>query len=75
MDYFMHYVRSNKYIKQLGESARPLIREALLVLHRLEFSTNDTGMIYFLLILTLRWSFVKYRYIILVHNKLFKNFV
>ena len=45
-EYFMHHVRANIYIKQIGEPARPLIREALQILHRLELSDkafNDLG--------------------------------
>lgn len=37
-DYFMHHVRGNEYVKACGEEIRPLIRDALQVLHRLEFA-------------------------------------
>ena len=53
-DYFMHHVRGNgkflylkltltffkEYVKACGEAIRPLIRDALQVLHRLEFSDS-----------------------------------
>jgi kelch-like protein 10 len=44
-EFFMHHVRANKYIKEIGEPARPLIREALQILHRLELTdSNYPGM-------------------------------
>jgi len=39
-EYFMHNVRNNPYVRQIGEPARPLIREALQILHRLELSSD-----------------------------------
>ena len=38
----MHHVRGNRYIKMVGEPARPLIREALQILHRLELSDSES---------------------------------
>ena len=36
----MHHVRNHEYVKACGEEIRPLIRDALQVLHRLEFDQS-----------------------------------
>ena len=40
-DYFMHHVRNHEYVKACGDTIRPLIRDALQVLHRLEFASDS----------------------------------
>jgi kelch-like protein 10 len=39
-EYFMVHVRNHEYVKACGEGIRPLIRDALQVLHRLEFDSS-----------------------------------
>lgn len=41
-EYFMHHVRGHEYVKACGEEIRPLIRDALQVLHRLESNQDQS---------------------------------